>query len=71
MKHMAYDVLGPSDRDRLRRERILQLEADYFRLQLVIDEGGEQVDEMRNKQEDLRTRIDIHRGSQEQGVTDE
>jgi hypothetical protein len=59
---MSYTLLVEDQRDQLKRERVLALEADYYRLVLLLDEETDPDEAVRigTRLADLERRIAVH-----------
>ena len=71
---MDYAYLTDNDRETLRRQRILQLESDHYRLELLIAETSDpgRCAELVSQQAVLQQAITVHCGeSEEATVQDE
>ena len=56
-----YTELTKRHKEALRRERVLALESDYYRLQLLLlDDDGRDVDSLVSQQAELERRILVH-----------
>lgn len=57
---MEYAELTDEHRKTLRRERVLALESDHFRTQLILAEGGDENGGLLEKCAELERRIEVH-----------